>query len=120
MNHQLLSKLDRLEDKRPNAVTCWSTTKNGWRWQANVQMKPNGGWHVQHGDTIEEAMAKAIEGALRGGPMHDGPVQSEIIRDRIREFASDEEDQVEWDRRHTPSKRQRYTPPPARAERKRL
>jgi hypothetical protein len=115
---RLLDKLDRLEERRPNAVTCWSTTKDGFRWQANVQMKANGGWHVQHGRTIEEAMASAIAGALRGDPIHDGPVPSQMIRDRIREFASDDEEHDNRDLRARPP-RQRHTPS-GRLERKRL
>lgn len=87
----LLSLMDRLQKLNPAAFTVWATTQNGWRYQANVQVRRGGGWHVQFGMTMEEAMIEAIEGCLKGGPVHDD-VPAVRARDAIRAAADPDDD----------------------------
>lgn len=95
----LLDNLDRLEKLRPHAVTVWSTTQDGMKYQCNIQIKAGAGWTVAFGLSVESALEACITSTLKGERTYQGLTQAEVARNVIRAAADPDDDD------RTPQKR---------------
>lgn len=89
----MVAKLDKL---RPQAVTVW---QSGDRYQCNIRLPGEDGWHVKFGPTVDDALYNCIEGVMKGGKPTEKNTQAEAARDRIRAAADPDDDD------RTPQKR---------------